>query len=78
MAKHSEDDGLAGAQRRAAPYLDAVWQMVAALLLGAGLGVVVDRKLGWEPWGVVSGLGLGLGLGFWRLIRSLSQLGKHP
>ncbi len=78
MAKRSVDDGLAGAERRAAPYLDAVWQMVAALLLGAGLGVVVDRKLGWEPWGVVSGLGLGLGLGFWRLIGSLSQLGKHP
>jgi F0F1-type ATP synthase assembly protein I len=78
VAKPKEEEGLAGAQRQAAPYLDAVWQMVAALLMGAGLGVLMDRKLGTGPWGVVSGLGLGLGLGFWRLIRTLSSLGKQP
>ena len=77
MKKPGQDGGFAGAERRAAPYLDAVWQMVAAVLLGAGLGTVVDRKLGWQPWGVVSGVGLGLGLGFWRLMRNLSQLGKQ-
>jgi F0F1-type ATP synthase assembly protein I len=74
VAKPKEGGGLGDAQRGAAPYLDAMWRMVAALLLGAGLGVLADRKLGWEPWGVVSGLGLGLGLGFWSLMRSLSKL----
>jgi F0F1-type ATP synthase assembly protein I len=80
VAKPEEDGGLgeaARAERGAAPYLDAVWRMVAALLLGAGLGVLLDRRLGWQPWGVVSGLGLGLGLGFWSLMRSLSKLGKR-
>jgi F0F1-type ATP synthase assembly protein I len=74
-----EDGGLgetARANRGAAPYLDAVWRMVAALLLGAGLGVVLDRRLQTGPWGVVGGLGLGLGLGFYSLMRSLSKLGK--
>jgi len=78
VAKPGQDEGLAGAQRRAAPYLDAVWQMVAALVAGAVVGGLVDRRLGSGPWGLVSGLGLGLGLGFWRLIRSLSSLGKQP
>jgi F0F1-type ATP synthase assembly protein I len=74
-----EEDGLsdtARAQRGAAPYLDAVWRMVGALLVGALGGLLVDSKLGWGPWGVVVGLGLGLGVGFWSLLRSLSQLGK--
>lgn len=78
VAKPEEDEGLAGAQRRAAPYLDAVWQMVAALVAGALVGMLLDRKLGSGPWGVVSGLGLGLGLGFWRLVRTLSSLGRQP
>jgi F0F1-type ATP synthase assembly protein I len=76
-----EEDGLsdaARAQRGAAPYLDAVWRMVGALLVCAALGLVLDSKLGWSPWGVVVGLGLGLGVGFWSLLRSLSQLGKRP
>lgn len=80
VAKPDEEEGLgkaARAQRSAAPYLDAVWRMVAALLLGAGGGFLLDRKVGSGPWGLVSGLGLGLGLGFWSLLRSLSQLGKR-
>jgi F0F1-type ATP synthase assembly protein I len=80
VAKPKEDDGLsdaARAERGAAPYLEAVWRMVGALVLGAVAGVWADRKLGLEPWGVVSGLGLGLALGFWSLMRSLSKLGKR-
>jgi len=77
VAKPGQDGGLAGAERGAAPYVDAVWQMVAALLLGAGVGWFWDRKFASAPWGVVVGLGLGLALGFWRLIRTLSQLGKR-
>jgi ATP synthase protein I len=80
VAKPNENDGLsdaARAERGAAPYLDAVWRMVAALVLGAVAGVLLDKKLGTTPWGVVSGLGLGLGLGFYLLMRSLSKLGKR-
>jgi ATP synthase protein I len=80
VAKPEENEGLseaARAQRSAAPYVDAVWRMVAALLLGAGVGWLLDRRFGSGPWGVVGGLGLGLGLGFWSLMRSLSQLGKR-
>jgi len=78
VAKPEEDDGLsdtARAQRKAAPYLDAVWRMVGALLVGAGLGLVLDRRAGTGPWGLVSGLGLGMLAGFWSLYRSLMRLG---
>jgi ATP synthase protein I len=80
LAKPDEDEGLseaARAQRSAAPYVDAVWRMVAALLLGAGLGWWLDKRLASGPWGVVGGLGGGLALGFWSLMRSLSRLGKR-
>ena len=78
MDQPGKDNGFAGAERGAAPYLDAAWQMMAAVLLGAALGWLMDRKFGSQPWGVVSGLGLGLGLGFWRLLQTLSRLGKRP
>ena len=80
MAKPEQDDGLsetARAQRKAAPYLDAVWRMVGALLLGAGVGWFLDRRLGTGPWCLVGGLGLGMLAGFWSLYRSLLALGKR-
>ena len=80
VAKPGEDEGLsdtARAERSAAPYLNAVWQMVGAVVVCAVAGVLLDRKFGSGPWGVVTGLGLGLGVGFWSLIRSLSKLGKR-
>jgi len=80
MAKPERDDGLsdtARAQRRAAPYLDAVWRMVGALLLGAGVGWFLDGRLGTGPWCLVGGLGLGLVTGFWSLYRSLLGTGKR-
>jgi ATP synthase protein I len=80
VGEPSKDDGLgdtARAERGAAPYLAAVWRMVGALLLGAAVGVVVDKKWGWGPWGVVSGLGVGLVVGFMSLLQSLNRLGKR-
>jgi len=80
VAKPDEDGGLsetARAQRSAAPYVDAVWRMVAALLLGAAAGWWLDKKLASGPWGLVGGLGAGLALGFFSLMRSLSRLGKR-
>jgi len=80
VAKPEQDDGLsdtARAQRRAAPYLDAVWRMVGALLLGALLGWFLDGRLGTGPWCLVGGLGLGLVTGFWSLYRSLVGKGKR-
>jgi F0F1-type ATP synthase assembly protein I len=80
VSKPKADEGLsdaARAQQSAAPYVDAVWRMVAALVLGAVAGLLADKRWGCGPWGVVSGLGLGLGVGFWSLLRSLSQLGKR-
>jgi len=80
VAKPEQDDGLsetARAQRKAAPYLDAVWRMVGALLVGVGLGWFLDRRLGSGPWGLVGGLGLGMLVGFWSLYRSLLALGKR-
>jgi ATP synthase protein I len=80
VAKPEQDDGLsdtARAQHRAAPYLDAVWRMVGALLLGAGLGWFLDGRLGTGPWCLVGGLGLGLVAGSWSLYRSLLSMERR-
>jgi ATP synthase protein I len=44
-------------------------EFVAAVIVGAGLGWVVDYWTGAKPWGLVSFLGLGAAAGFWNVYR---------
>jgi ATP synthase protein I len=44
-------------------------EFVAAVIVGAGLGWVVDYWTGAKPWGLVVFLGLGAAAGFWNVYR---------
>jgi ATP synthase protein I len=75
-----DDDGLspeARAQRAAAPWLNAAWRVVGGVLVGAGVGWLVDEKLLHStPWGLVVGLMLGLGAGFYALLQAVGAVGR--
>ena len=44
-------------------------ELVAATIIGAGLGYALDRWLGTEPWLVVVGVVLGAAAGFFAVYR---------
>lgn len=46
------------------------FEFVAAILLGVGVGYLVDYWIGSSPWGVIIGLGLGFAAGLSILIRT--------
>ena len=50
------------------------------ILVGVGLGVLVgqwlDRKYGWEPWGVMIGSMVGLAGGMYLLIKDAMRINK--
>ncbi len=50
------------------------------MLVGVGLGLLVgkwlDKKFGWEPWGVLVGSMLGLAAGMYLLIRDAIRMNK--
>jgi F0F1-type ATP synthase assembly protein I len=47
----------------------AIGQVGLEMVIPIGVGVMLDRWLGWQPWGVVGGAVLGLTLGLVRLVR---------
>lgn len=48
--------------------------LIAALLVGVGVGLAVDRLLGWAPWGMLVGLFLGFAAGLRNAMRTARQL----
>lgn len=65
---------MAKAEREAAPWLSAVWQLTGATMVGAGMGYGVDRYFGSEPWGLLVGGLVGVGTGFYAFLRSVTRL----
>ena len=47
----------------------AMSELVAAVMVGAGLGWGFDALVGSPPWGLIAGLGLGAAAGFWGVYR---------
>ena len=47
----------------------AMSELVAAVMVGAGLGWGVDYLVGSQPWGLMVGVGLGAVAGFWGVYR---------
>lgn len=47
----------------------AMSELVAAVMVGAGLGWGLDALVGSQPWGLIAGLGLGAAAGFWGVYR---------
>jgi F0F1-type ATP synthase assembly protein I len=62
--------------RRAAPYLDASWQLVGAVALWTAAGWFLDGKLHTRPWLLVSGAVLGVGIGFYLFFKSVLAIGR--
>jgi len=50
--------------------------LVAAIVIGYFAGSWIDRRLGSEPWGIVTGVLLGTAAGFFELFRMVKKLGK--
>jgi F0F1-type ATP synthase assembly protein I len=66
---------LADAYRKAAPYMAASTQLVAAVGFGTAAGWWADKKLGHQtPWLLLVGAGVGMLAGFVRFFRTV--LGK--
>lgn len=53
--------------RRAGPAATASYSLIGALLLLGGIGYLVDRWQGTEPWGLLAGLAAGVVVGFYEL-----------
>ncbi len=54
-----------------------VTELVTGVLMGIGLGWLVDQGLGSQPWGVVVGTLLGFGLGFYAAARGALKAQKQ-
>ncbi len=45
------------------------FEFIAAVLLFAGVGWLIDRWLDSSPWAIVIGVGVGFAIGLWNLFR---------
>ena len=59
---------LAEAYRAAAPYLNIGWIFLGAILVWGGLGFLLDRWLGTQPWLLTVGSLVGIAAGFIHLV----------
>jgi len=76
--KESEGAGdVAGSYRKAAPYLDASWQLTGSVALWVVVGYFLDKWLHTTPWLLVVGSVLGMGLGFYLFFKALSSIGRN-
>jgi len=64
------------AYRKAAPYINAIYAFIGAVILFGFIGWWLDQKFRSEPLFILSGLFLGLGLGFYSLIKTAKKLEK--
>ena len=60
--------------RRLGVYLELVYTFPATILVGAGLGYLVDRWLGTDPYGVLVGFIVGSVGAFVYLIKMLNTI----
>lgn len=45
------------------------FEFIAAVLLFAGVGWLIDRWLDSSPWAILIGVGVGFAIGLWNLIK---------
>ena len=73
----SQGEDAADSYRKAAPYLDASWQLVGSVGVWTVVGWWLDGRFKTSPWLLVAGALLGIGLGFWLFFRALLDIGKR-
>ena len=71
-----QEEHAAESYRRAAPYLDASWQLVGSVALWTAAGWFADRKLHTVPWLLVSGAVIGTALGFYLFFKAVLAIGR--
>ena len=74
-SEHGEEHA-AESYRRAAPYLDASWQLAGSVALWTVVGWFADSKLKTTPWLLVSGSVVGMALGFYLFFKTILAMGK--
>lgn len=57
--------------RRAGPAAAASYTLIGAILLLGGIGFVIDRWQGTEPWFLLGGALLGIIVGFYELAKAI-------
>ena len=57
-------------------YLGVGLQMLVGVGLGVAVGSWLDKKYGWEPWGLLVGTMLGLAGGMYLLIKDAIRMNK--
>lgn len=72
--KPAQKVGAATIMQQVAPYMALGSQLTVTVLLLGGIGWLVDDRLGWTPWGLISGLLVGSGVGFVQFLRSVQRL----
>ena len=53
-------------------------ELIAALIVGVGLGWLADRYLGIRPWGLIAGFFLGSAAGIMSAFRAVQGMGGSP
>jgi len=51
-------------------------EFAGGVLVGAGLGYLADRFLGWSPWGLLAGIILGFAAGSLNVIRAATSMNE--
>jgi ATP synthase protein I len=69
-------DDVASSYRKAAPYLDASWQLTGSVALWVVVGYFVDKWLHTTPWLLVAGAVLGMVTGFYLFFKAIAAIGK--
>jgi len=53
------------------------YMLVVSILIGYGLGSLVDRYFNTEPWGMLAGLVLGIAAGFYNLFEVAIRMSRQ-
>jgi F0F1-type ATP synthase assembly protein I len=65
------------AYRKAAPYVNAVYVFISAIMLFGFIGWWLDKNLQSAPWFMLIGMFAGFGVGFYSLIKTVQKLEKN-
>jgi ATP synthase protein I len=66
----------AKAMQGAMPWVGAVWKFVGGAVVGVIAGMLLDKWLGWTPWGLVALAIVGIVVGFYGFIHDVTKLQK--
>jgi ATP synthase protein I len=75
MAKHEQDEREETGRKSGIAYA-AAFTLFASVAAFCGIGWLVDRWLGTQPWFMVCGLVVGAAAGFYEFVRLTSKLSE--